>query len=109
MKKVAKTFIPIFLLGLLLLFNPMYDVLAKEYCNDVIESSINGVSSYSGVILPTCYSPGDTLGRTNWSSLAAAKRYYGSDLTYYSCAGGGSPYTHYYCFSDGSKMFFGVL
>ena len=109
MKKLIKNFMTILLLGLILLFNPMYDVSAEEYCNDVTESSINGVASYSGVNLPTCYSPGDTLGRTNWPSLAAAKNYYGTDFTYYSCGGGGFPYTHYYCFSDGSKMFFGVL
>ncbi|MDE6108545.1 MAG: hypothetical protein K2F83_07765 [Oscillospiraceae bacterium] len=59
-------------------------------------------------ILPICYSPGDSLGATNWPSLSAAKLYYGTDFEYHYCGGGGSPYNYYYFFDDGTKMFFGV-
>ncbi len=115
MKKIRKITVAIILSLLISISSVGYDVSAQghdnveKYGNEIAESSINGIVSYTGVNLPTCYRPGDELGRTNWPSLTAAKNYYGWGFTYYSCAGGGSPYTHYYCFIDGSKMFFGVI
>jgi len=50
----------------------------------------------------------DYYGATSWKSLAQAKAYYGYDFTYYSCGGAGSLYNYFYCFDDGSRMFFGV-
>lgn len=48
----------------------------------------------------------DIYGATGWSSLSAAKAYYGLGFTYTYC--GGNPYNYYYTFSDGSRMYFGV-
>ena len=64
-----------------------------------------GSSGLENVNNPVCLS--DQYGYTNWPSLGAAMSYYGTDYTYTYC--GGSLYNYYFCFSDGSRMFFGVL
>lgn len=50
-------------------------------------------------------------GATNWTSLGAAKSYYGTDLSYYSCYHfyNGSTYNYYCIFNDGSRLYFGVI
>jgi hypothetical protein len=54
----------------------------------------------------------DEYGYDEWSSLEAAKKYYGSDFSYTALEEpeyhNGKWYTHYYTFSDGSRMYFGV-
>lgn len=54
---------------------------------------------------------GNRYGYTGWSSLTAAKNYYGHDFTYRSCdvyyCGG--YFNYYYLFSEGTRMYFGVL
>lgn len=54
---------------------------------------------------------GNVYGATNWGSLEAAKAKYGPDWTYGTCSVyyAGSYYNYYYCFSDGSRMYFGVV
>lgn len=48
----------------------------------------------------------DQYGYTNWPSLEAAQNYYGTDFTYSATAG--HPYNYFYCFSNGSRMYFGI-
>lgn len=50
-------------------------------------------------------SSGDQFSSRTWSSLSAAKNYYGHDFTYTHCIG---YYNYYYTFSDGSRMYFRV-
>ena len=49
---------------------------------------------------------GNQYADRTWSSLDAAKDYYGWDYTYTYCGGG--YYNYYYTFSDGSRMYFHV-
>jgi len=55
---------------------------------------------------------GDSYGRSDWDSLAAAQSYYGTGFTYSSLSTpitqNGNTYTHYYTFSNGTRMYFGV-
>ena len=48
---------------------------------------------------------GDEYSNRTWSSLDAAKDYYGWDFTYTYCGG---YYNYYYTFADGSRMYFHV-
>ncbi len=48
---------------------------------------------------------GNQYADRTWSSLDAAKDYYGWDFTYTYCGG---YYNYYYTFSDGSRMYFHV-
>lgn len=88
---------------------------------DVFETNhLNGHSIQQEIIsdksveeLMASYSTacGDQYGYTGWSSLGAAQAYYGYAFPYFSvipffyC---GLRYTHYYKFSNGSRMYFGV-
>ncbi len=54
----------------------------------------------------------DQYGCDSWESIEAAMKYYGTDLEYFSVSPftfGGKTYNYYYKFSDGSRMYFGVL
>lgn len=54
---------------------------------------------------------GNQYGRTSWTSLSAAQSYYGTGFSYHSCYEWfrGELYNYFYFFSDGLKMFFGVV
>lgn len=53
---------------------------------------------------------GNQYGSTGWTSLAAAKKYYGVGYDYYSCdvTYAGNNYNYFFFFDDGRKMFFKV-
>lgn len=54
----------------------------------------------------------DVFGFTGWPSLSDAMNKYGTDFTYHSCTPftyNAKTYNYYYKFSDGSRMFFGVV
>lgn len=64
--------------------------------------------------MPTGYSSQpvylDEYSSYTWSSLTAAKAYYGYDFTYTPCShfNNGRYYNYYYSFSSGSKLYFYV-
>ena len=64
--------------------------------------SVSDMLFYSYTAMRTS---GDQYGYDNWSSLTAAKNYYGTDFEYTYCGG---YYNYYYTFSDGSRMYFRV-
>ena len=55
----------------------------------------------------------DDYGYAEWTSLEAAMNHYGTDFTYTTLKTpiirNGNIYTHYYTFSDGRRMYFGVI
>ncbi len=67
-KEIRKITVAIILSLLILISRVGYDVSAQgydnveKYGNEIAESSMNGIVSYSRINLPTCYRPGDTLG-----------------------------------------------
>lgn len=54
----------------------------------------------------------DVFGFTGWPSLSDAMNRYGTDFTYHSCTPftyNSQTYNYYYDYSNGSKMYFGVV
>ena len=81
-----------------------------EATGDIILPLETEVTRIEGVT-SSGYTPvqfADYYGATNWKSLSQAKAYYGYNYTYYSCGGAGNLYNYFYCFDDGSRMYFGV-
>lgn len=73
---------------------------------DVEVPPLVDVSNDYDELQPAMASVCNQYGSTNWSSLQAAKNYYGNDFDYVYCGGG--LYNYYYVFADGSRMYFGV-
>jgi hypothetical protein len=78
----------------------------------IIEENLDGEDELMPMGASDC-PDGDQYGYTQWKSLNAAMKYYGSDFDYEELetplVQDGKVYTHYYLFSDGSKMYLGVM
>ena len=79
---------------------------------NVMASFNDDSDDYSEEFQPMMAMTCDEYGNPNWSSLDDAMNYYGNDYEYSELDEpitiGDKTYTHYYTFSDGSRMYFGV-
>ena len=77
------------------------------------EETVTATEGTTQELVPMMASACDDYGYTGWASLDAAMNYYGTDFTYTTLRNpiirNGNIYTHYYTFSDGSRMYFGVI
>lgn len=110
MKKVFR-FIVYALLVCIILSNIGCFVSATQVENGNHHEPLDEIDEYIPpyVCLEDAY--GNVYGATNWGSLDAAKDRYGWNWTYDSCSVyyAGNYYNYYYCFSDGTRMYFGVI
>ncbi len=110
MKRIFR-FIVLTLLVSIMICNIGCFVSATQIENENNHESLEGIDKR--IILHECLTDayGNSYGATNWGSLDAAKARYGWNWNYGECSVyyAGGYYNHYYCFSDGTKMYFGVI
>ncbi len=90
-------------------FEDVFDLEHSDY-RTISASEINAHSA-DEILASFSARCSDQYGKTGWPSLGAAQAYYGLDFSYFSIIPfvyKGGLYTHYYTFSDGSRMYFGV-